>query len=73
MNTCEHVYKLTGVDPCPLCGKPTHEINWRQVHEQHNQYKIHNWGYPIKQQWEIGLYLLKWYVGIEFFKEDKEQ
>jgi len=28
-----------------------------------------NWGYPIKHQWEIGLYLFKWYIGIDFFKE----
>lgn len=29
---------------------------------------VHNWGYPIKYEWEIGLYLLKWYVGVEFYK-----
>jgi hypothetical protein len=28
----------------------------------------HNWGYPEKHEWEIGLYLLKWYVGVEFYK-----
>jgi len=30
---------------------------------------LHNWGYPIKYQWEIGLYLFKWYVGIDFFDD----
>ena len=34
MNTCEHVYKLMGVNPCPICGKPTHEINWRQENKE---------------------------------------
>ena len=29
-----------------------------------------NWGAPIKQQWELGIYLVKWYIGIQFFKED---
>ena len=28
----------------------------------------HDWGYPIKHEWEIGLYLFKWYVGVELFK-----
>lgn len=32
---------------------------------------LHNWGYPVGHQWEVGIYLFKWYVGIEFFKEDK--
>jgi hypothetical protein len=30
---------------------------------------LHNWGYPVKHQWEIGLYLFKWYIGIDFFKD----
>jgi len=25
---------------------------------------IHNWGYPIKNDWEIGLQFFKWYVGV---------
>ena len=29
---------------------------------------VANWGYPIKHEWEIGLYLFKWYIGIDFFK-----
>ena len=29
---------------------------------------IHNWGYPINTEWEIGLQFFKWYVGIDFFK-----
>jgi hypothetical protein len=32
---------------------------------------LSNWGYPIKHQWEIGLYLGKWYVGIAFFKDEE--
>jgi hypothetical protein len=29
---------------------------------------VHNWGYPIRNEWEIGIYLFKWYVGLDFFK-----
>ena len=29
---------------------------------------IHNWGYPIKNEWEIGLYLVKWDIGVELFR-----
>ncbi len=25
---CEHVYKNMGVNPCPKCGRETHEIDW---------------------------------------------
>lgn len=32
---------------------------------------LHNWGWPINYQWEFGLYLLKWYIGIDFFKEEE--
>ncbi len=27
-----------------------------------------NWGYPIRNEWEIGIYFFKWFVGVEFFK-----
>ena len=26
-----------------------------------------NWGYPIRNEWEIGLYLFKWHIGVELF------
>lgn len=42
MNTCEHVYKLMGVNPCPLCGKPTHETNWRQINDAHKKWVEEN-------------------------------
>ena len=25
---CEHVYKDMGANPCPKCGKETHETDW---------------------------------------------
>jgi hypothetical protein len=25
---------------------------------------IHNWGHPIKNDWEIGFQFFKWYVGL---------
>jgi hypothetical protein len=29
---------------------------------------LYNWGYPIRNEWEVGLNLFKWYIGIDFFK-----
>ena len=29
---------------------------------------LYNWGYPIANEWEIGLYLFKWYIGVELFR-----
>lgn len=29
---------------------------------------LHNWGYPVDNEWEIGVYLFKWYIGVEFFR-----
>ena len=29
---------------------------------------LHNWGYPIAHEWEVGLYIFKWYIGVELFK-----
>ena len=29
---------------------------------------LYNWGYPIANEWEIGLYLYKWYIGVELFR-----
>lgn len=35
---CEHIYRHMGMNECPLCGKPTHETNWTEVHEQHREW-----------------------------------
>ena len=30
---------------------------------------LYNWGSPTnKQEWELGIQLFKWYIGLEFFK-----
>jgi hypothetical protein len=26
---------------------------------------VNDWGYPIRHEWEVGLYLFKWYVGLD--------
>ena len=36
---CEHVYKYMGTDICPLCGKDTHETDWKVVHEDRRLHK----------------------------------
>ena len=53
MNTCEHVYKLMGVDPCPLCGKPTHEVDWKKQAELQRQWKIDNPNAKSDGWWSI--------------------
>lgn len=35
---CEHVYRHMGKPECPLCGKNTHEINWKEVSDQHKEW-----------------------------------
>ena len=37
-NFCEHVYKNVYANPCPQCGRETHEIDWnrsKQEREEH--------------------------------------
>ena len=34
-NYCEHVYKNMNANPCPLCGKDTHETDWKLQHKLH--------------------------------------
>jgi len=26
-----------------------------------------NWGSPIRNEWEIGIHLFKWHIGLELF------
>lgn len=35
---CEHVYRNMGADTCPLCGKPTHETNWKEQWQLHEEW-----------------------------------
>lgn len=35
---CEHVYKNMNANPCPKCGKETHETDWKLVAEQHKEW-----------------------------------
>jgi len=35
---CEHVYRIMNADICPKCDKPTHEIDWKLVAEQHKDW-----------------------------------
>ena len=35
---CEHVYRNVGQNPCPKCGKETHETNWKAQHELHKEW-----------------------------------
>jgi hypothetical protein len=29
---------------------------------------LYNWGYPIANEWELGIHFLKWYIGVELFR-----
>ena len=46
---CEHVYKIMGVSICPLCNKPTHETDWKQIHQLHREWIAS--GKTVKQGW----------------------
>jgi hypothetical protein len=35
---CEHVYKYIHANPCPECGKETHDINWALIAEMHKDW-----------------------------------
>lgn len=35
---CEHVYNNMHANPCPKCGKETHEIDWQFQHKLHKQW-----------------------------------
>jgi len=37
-NICEHVYRNVNANPCPKCGRETHEINWAKENEFHKQW-----------------------------------
>lgn len=34
-NICEHVYRNMNANPCPKCGKETHEIDWKYQNKLH--------------------------------------
>jgi len=40
----------------------------KQVASYSIGFYAHNWAYPIDNEWEVGLYLFKWYIGVELFK-----
>ena len=46
---CEHVYKLMRVATCPLCGQPTHETDWENIHRLHREW-IQS-GKSVQQGW----------------------
>jgi rRNA maturation endonuclease Nob1 len=35
---CEHVYKEMDTDVCPLCGMPTHRVDWKKAAELHKEW-----------------------------------
>lgn len=35
---CEHVYRNVKSNPCEMCGKETHEINWEFQHQLHREW-----------------------------------
>ena len=37
---CEHIYMRMNIDICPLCGKETHEVDWKFQNELHKQWHL---------------------------------
>jgi len=59
---CEHVYKNMNANPCPLCGKDTHETDFklqadlRKKHYEegkHLKYICEDCGGTIRGWWDI--------------------
>lgn len=39
---CEHVYKDMNANPCPKCGKDTHETDWNLQNKLQKEWKDAN-------------------------------
>ena len=49
MEFCNHVYRITGKDICPECGKDTHETDWALVARQREEWIVS--GKAVAQGW----------------------
>ena len=51
---CEHVYKSMRTNPCPKCGKDTHETDWEQIAKQRREHREkHGLFYNVREWWSI--------------------
>lgn len=51
---CQHVYKNMGSYLCPLCKKPTHEIDWKKENRLRKQWlKDNPYAYKEVGWWSI--------------------
>ena len=45
---CKHVYEYMNANPCPLCGRETHETDFKAISKLHKQ-----WWADGKADWSI--------------------
>lgn len=46
---CEHVYRNMNQNPCPKCGRDTHETDWSEQHALHKEWIAS--GKAVSQGW----------------------
>lgn len=46
---CEHVYKEVSINPCPICQKDSHTVNWEEQHKLHKEWIAS--GKAVAQGW----------------------
>lgn len=49
---CRHVYESVGSADCPDCGKPSHDVDWKQEHELRKAHR-EKYGilYNVQREW----------------------
>lgn len=50
---CEHVYREVAHDPCELCGKPSHKVNWKLQGQLMEEWKKANPDAKYQGWWSI--------------------
>ena len=50
---CEHVYRNVKSNPCELCGKETHAIDWEYQNLLHKEWKKANPDAKYQGWWSI--------------------
>lgn len=53
LELCKHIYEITGQNTCPDCGRPTHEIDWKEQTELARKWKEENPNAAYGGWWSI--------------------
>ena len=51
---CEHIYRYTGIGPCPKCGLDKHSTDWAKQNQLMKEYKEEvGYFYNTTEWWSI--------------------